>query len=505
MTQHKRRIRRLILACLALLFITGLLWVVGKPALHLLRAAMLDANTLAPIPEGFADDVSRMNRTAIAESIDVEPDTAKAEAQLTALLKRARDEGLCVSIAGSRHTMGGHTIYPGGIALNMQPFNHMALNENTHVLRVGSGARWDEIIPFLDEHGRSVAVMQSNNSFTVGGSISANCHGWQPNRPPIASTVLAMRVMTADGSIVPCSREENAELFRHVIGGYGLFGIILDAELQTVPNERYRADRFIVSPSELADVVAREVKENDDVGMAYGRLCVAPNAFLETGVVTVFHKSPCAARDIPPLAEASFVALKRTVFRGSAGSDYGKNLRWQAELTLSDRLSQEFISRNQLLNDPVDWYLDHSRDTTDIIHEYFVPPEKFASFVDAMRAMLPEHDVDLLNVTVRHVLADHDTALRYADREMLALVLLFNQARTVEADQAMKACTQKLIDAALEFGGCYYLPYRLHATVEQFHRAYPQADAFFAAKRRFDPQGIFQNKFSLKYGGASDQ
>src|SRR5437660_314829 len=83
------------------------------------------------------------------------------------------------------------------------------------------------IIPYLDRRRHSVAVMQSDNTFSVGGSLSVNCHGWQFGRPPIASTVESLRLMQADGSIVRCSRTENPELFSLVLGGYGLFGIIL--------------------------------------------------------------------------------------------------------------------------------------------------------------------------------------------------------------------------------------------------------------------------------------
>jgi hypothetical protein len=44
------------------------------------------------------------------------------------------------------------------------------------------------------------------------------------------------------------------------------------------------------------------------------------------------------------------------------------------------------------------------------------------------------------------------------------------------------------------------LPYRLHATPEQFRRAYPQAEEFFALKRKYDPEELFQNQFYRKYG-----
>ena len=49
-------------------------------------------------------------------------------------------------------------------------------------------------------------------------------------------------------------------------------------------------------------------------------------------------------------------------------------------------------------------------------------------------------------------------------------------------------------------GSTYYLPYRLHATTEQFNKAYPTALEFFQKKRSYDPRSLFQNQFYLKYG-----
>ena len=64
----------------------------------------------------------------------------------------------------------------------------------------------------------------------------------------------------------------------------------------------------------------------------------------------------------------------------------------------------------------------------------------------------------------------------------------------------MRSMTRELIDGALACEGRYYLPYRLHATAEQFARAYPQAKQFFDYKRKYDPNEIFQNQFYVKYG-----
>jgi FAD/FMN-containing dehydrogenase len=105
-----------------------------------------------------------------------------------------------------------------------------------------------------------------------------------------------------------------------------------------------------------------------------------------------------------------------------------------------------------------------------------------------------------MNVTVRTVTEDTDTALRYADRELVALVMLFNQPRDAAADARDAATTRDLVDAALAAGGRYYLPYRPHPTPAQFAAAYPGAASFFAVRQKYDPAGVFRNRFADRYG-----
>ena len=144
---------------------------------------------------------------------------------------------------------------------------------------------------------------------------------------------------------------------------------------------------------------------------------------------------------------------------------------------------------------------NRSAASTDILHEYFVPRTRIGEFLNALRRIVREHHGNLLNVTVRSVDTDDDTFLRYADRHMFALVMLFQQPRTTAGDAAMEAMTQEMIDTALSLEGRYYLPYRLHATTDQFHRAYPQARDFFRRKREYDPDELFRNRFYDKYMG----
>src|SRR6266545_820599 len=151
------------------LLLLGMGCFVVRPAFHLAKTWWNDKDEVTPPAVGHVDDASRLNETRVAQVWDIPADRTAAEQQLRDLLQWARTRGLRVAIAGARHSMGGHTIYPDGIVLNMLPFNHINLDTRTGILHVGAGARWSEVLPYLETHGCSVAVMQSNNSFSVGG------------------------------------------------------------------------------------------------------------------------------------------------------------------------------------------------------------------------------------------------------------------------------------------------------------------------------------------------
>lgn len=471
----------------------------GVPVVHLAITAAQDDNSLQPILAEHADDASRLSAARVQEIWPVPAASDAAEWQLIELLNRAQREQLPVSIAGTRHSMGGHTIAADGIVIDMLPLRSMKLNPDGTVLTVQAGALWDEVIAFLNEHGRSVAIMQSDSSFSVGGSLSANVHGWQAKRAPISSSVKSFRLLMADGRILQCSREENAELFSLALGGYGLFGIILDAQLWTALNAWYEVERYSIPVEQFSNVLHRLVDGDESVEMAYGRLRVTQKSFLEDAILTVYRKAEDVNQPLPLLEPVALDPLKRTVFRSSVGSDYGKRLRWNLEGAFGEKVGASIVSRNQLLNSPVSLYSNRKDDQTDILHEYFVPAHQLADFLAQARNIITQHGLDLLNVTLRDVREDNDTFLRYADQNMIAVVMLFSQARTKVAETRMQKMTRELIAASLNVGGRYYLPYRPHASPEQFLQAYPQAEKFVALKLKYDPHGLFSNQFYTRY------
>ena len=71
-----------------------------------------------------------------------------------------------------------------------------------------------------------------------------------------------MRVMLADGSVSTCSLSENTDLFRHVVGGYGLFGVVLEATLDIVDNAVYRTSREIIKSDDFPKYFSEVLEPN---------------------------------------------------------------------------------------------------------------------------------------------------------------------------------------------------------------------------------------------------
>ena len=468
------------------------------------------------IPPAGSGDFSRLTRAKDTELFTPPRDPDAAVFQLQQLVRQTAAEHRKISIAGARHSMGGHTLINGGLTVDMssEAFRHIdrvKVVNGLSTVRVGAGTTWHELLATLDRQGWSIAVMQSNDDFTVGGSISVNCHGWQPESPPIADTVQAFVLLRADGSIVECrrDRESDHELFSAVCGGYGLFGIILQVELRVVSNQLYKAQEFAATARNYAERYDSLIVHADQpIGLAYGRLSVAPGSWFLTdariirfvpvdskiGRVTNTIRENGGEFSLRP----NEITLARTVFRASVGNSLGKLTRWSIERLHGQ--THRTLSRNGILQTPSDWFANRDSSYVEILHEYFVPPDRLADFLTQTRSVLRKKDsADLLNVTIRKIKRDDLTMLAYAREDVFGLVMLFRYPATQEADGKMALTTQELIKAALDCHGSYYLPYRPHATLNEFRRAYPRYAEFLELKRKYDPEEVFENLFYLNY------
>lgn len=444
------------------------------------------------------NDASQMNPTKIYKHVTINSGLdIEYTNRIRAVLSDAVDNDRPFMASTARHSMGGHSLPEDGLALTLSQ-TWLEADKAKKTYRVAAGTRWSTVIAELDKIGFSPAVMQSNNDFGVGSTFSVNAHGWPVPFGPMGSTVRSLRLMQPDGDVITCSREDHPDIFAHAMGGYGLMGIITDLELDMVPNALLTPTYQPMRGRDVGQNFANALAADPTIQMAYGRLDVALDRFFEDGMLITYR--PSADQGNLPAATGSGVIsnLSAPIFRAQLESDVAKHLRWWMETSLGPRIVGN-ATRNTLMNEPAVTLDDGDADRTDILHEYFVAPDRFAEFVQHCQAVIPASYQQLLNITVRYINTDLDSVLAYAPVPRIASVLLFSQEKTVRAETDMARMTHELIERVLSIGGSYYLPYRPHASLDQFKRAYPRAAEFAAKKREVDKAVTFRNRFWDNY------
>ncbi len=443
------------------------------------RIVMNDASRLSPTPVAKHWQPSASSKDRLIEGLRAE-------------LKDAAAAGRPVVAGAARHSMGGQSLPRDGTAITFtEP--RLETDKAAGMYRVDAGMRWRDVIRVLDPQGFSPAVMQSNADFGVASTLSVNAHGWPVPYGPFGSSVRAARVMLADGTVVECGPDKERELFSHVMGGYGLLGIIVDLDVAMTKNVLLQPKYERLTPDAFGARFVRAVAE-PGVLMAYGRLNVARKTLFEEALLVTYRAADKQPERLPAASTSSLMTgVSRDIYRAQIGSEVAKRARWVAETSVNPKLGSGIATRNTLMNEPASNLASGDRTRTDILHEYFVSPERLADFLRDCRKIIPPARAEFLNVTLRYVAADEISVLAFAPAPRVALVMSFSQEISPEGEADMIVLTEALIGAAIATGGAFYLPYRLHARRDQVRAAYPKAEAFAAKKRELDPKGLFRH------------
>lgn len=121
----------------------------------------------------------------------------------------------------------------GRVLLTTRLDRMLDFDKETGVLKCEAGVSLKSIIETFLPRGWFPPVVPGTQFVTVGGAIGCNIHGKNHHvAGAFGDHVRSMEVLTSRGEIVTCSREHNDDLFGATIGGMGLTGIILSAELE---------------------------------------------------------------------------------------------------------------------------------------------------------------------------------------------------------------------------------------------------------------------------------
>ena len=381
-----------------------------------------------------------------------------------------------ISVGGGRFSMGGQTAIQDGLQLDMRSMNRLVnFDPAKRSVRVEAGMRWRQLQQIIDPHELAVQTMQSYSSFTVGGSLSVNCHGRYIGHGPVSESVRAIQMVLPNGEIVEANRQSNSELFSACMGGYGGIGLITEVELNLDENFKIERSTAQISLQDYPAWFKATVQGNLKVLMHNADLI--PPYFDQPRCITWSRSDkPLTITDrLRPLGGA-FLKEKLFLWAMTELPD-GASLREKIITPVEEKPA--VIWRNYEASLDVSQLEPASRRlSTYVLQEYFVPERNFFLFAKKMSEMMRAVPTGTVNVSIRHSPVDQLTLMAWAKETVFSFVVYYKQGVSNAAQQSVAQWTRSMIDLALSLKGTYYLPYQLHATLEQFRRAYPQEERF---------------------------
>ena len=445
---------------------------------------------------------SRLNPTVVDRVVLVRS-TEDARGAILA----AGADGRSVCIAGGRHAMGGQQFAAAAVLLDTRLYTGIRrFDAERGLIEVDSGIQWPELITWLVDHQighvQKWGIRQKQTGadrLSIGGAVAANVHGRGLTLRPFVDDVESLTLIGADGERRTCSRTENADLFRLVCGGYGLFGFIDTVTLRLAPRVKVRRAVEI----ETADRLTARFDERIADGFEFGdfQFALDPRSadFLRRGIFSCYRP----VSDDTPIPERQRVLTPEDWKRLLWLAHFDKQGAWDAYTAhYLGTHGQVYWSDTHQLSTYIDDYhtwldaeANAAQPATEIISELYVPRAALDDFLLETADDFRLHNVDCIYGTIRLIERDTDSFLAWAKEPYACTIFNLHTPHTEEGIAHSAAAFRRLIDSAGRRGGSWFLTYHTFGTRAQLLQCYPQFPEFLRLKRIYDPDGRFQSEW----------
>ena len=456
-------------------------------------------------PEIWVNDVhSQLNRTRVRELL-----TPRTRDELAEIVRSASRKGLPISVSGCRHSMGGQQFATDSICIDTRSLDRVvSFDQERGLIEAEAGIQWPKLIrTYLDAQGDSVkqwgiAQKQTGaDTFTLGGSLSSNVHGRGLAMKPLISNIESFTLIDADGKSIRCSRNENNELFRAAIGGYGLFGLIDSVTLRLVPRQKLRRAVEIIHAGDLPKRFEERIADKFLYGDFQFLVDEKSPDFLQRGVFSCYEpiderKAIIAKKE---LHDDDWLELLRLAYTDREKafkrySDYYLSTNGQTYWSDTNQLSAYLPNYAQKIRERIG-----GDESSLIITEIYVPRPDLPNFLSQAAELLRSNRTIVIYGTVRLIEKDDESFLAWAKKPYACIIFNLLTLHTPAGIEASARSFRGLIDLAIARGGSYYLTYHKLAKPEQVMACYPQFKQFLELKRKYDPSERFQSDWYRYY------
>lgn len=367
--------------------------------------------------EVWVNDVhSQLNRTRVRELL-----RPRTRDELAEIVRSASRKGLPISVSGCRHSMGGQQFATDSICIDTRELDGLiSFDRERGLLEAEAGIQWPKLIrAYLDTQADEktqwgIAQKQTGaDTFTLGGSLSSNVHGRGLRMKPLISNIESFTMINADGKSIRCSREENSELFRLAIGGYGLFGLIDTVALRLMPRQKLRRVVEIIRANDLLRSFEERAAQNFLYGDFQFLVDEKSPDFLQRGVFSCYEPisadEPIVAKK--ELRDDDWLDLLRLAYTDRRKaferySQYYLSTNGQTYWSDTNQLSAYLPNYAQKIRE-----LIGGEESSLIITEIYVPRLALPDFLTQTADLLRSNRTTVIYGTVRLIEKDDESFL----------------------------------------------------------------------------------------------
>ena len=172
----------------------------------------------------------------------IQPHTLEELQKVVTLARRCRRR---ITLVGCGHSPSDLTCTSSWLVNIDRLDNILTVDKETGVVVMEAGIRLHDLGLKLKEHGLAMPNLGSIDHQSIAGAISTATHGSSTRHGILSQSVLALKIMLANGSVVSCSKEQSPDLFRAALVSLGALGIITEVTFRAVPAFRIEWEQIL--------------------------------------------------------------------------------------------------------------------------------------------------------------------------------------------------------------------------------------------------------------------
>ncbi|WP_367045543.1 D-arabinono-1,4-lactone oxidase [Streptomyces sp. Je 1-332] len=406
--------------------------------------------------------------------------------ELSAALRRAKADGLRAKPVGTGHSFTA-TAATDGLLIRPELLTGIRrIDREAGTVTVEAGTPLKRLNAALAREGLSLTNMGDIMDQTVSGAISTGTHGTGRDSASISAQIMALELVTADGTVLTCSEKENPEVFAAARIGLGALGVI-------------SAMTFAVEP--VFYLTAREEPMTFDKVTSEFDALHAENEHFEfywfphTGNCTTKRNNRSSGPAAPPGRVSAFVEdeiLSNGLFQ--AVNTIGRAV--PATIPGIAKISSKALSARTYTDIPYKVFTSPRR-VRFMEMEYAVPRAALVETLRELRTMVERSNLRIsFPVEIRTAPADDITLSTASGRESAYIAVHMYRGTPY---QAYFTAAERIFTA--HEGRPHWG--KIHTRdAAYFARAYPRFAEFTALRDRLDPDRMFGNDYLRRVLGA---